>query len=1127
VGERRAPFLSSLLARPVGAPAGPAHADPQGEHLLRVGFAFLAIGVFLAQGSRPLFGQEQPAAGPPELDSAEPQPAVEELPPLHLFDKEGILVPVPGITLEEFQRLLILQGQMEGRQSRPRFSLQSLSADGVANERQAEIEFRFQVLVNSDDWVRVPLRLAQGVLTTAPEYEGEGDYFLDFNAEEGGHDVWVHGPAGSTHQVKLRAIIPCEANGNEIRLRVAVPRASVSELRLEVPAIVEAKVVSGGVLAEPSIDRERGVTQLTVRRLERELDLTWWKVEGQPMDEPADLEAVGQVAVRIDGRSVRWNAAITLRSLAGEFDRVLIQLPAGAELKRNDQLGYTVTLSPDSPDSSGARQVLVTLERPTLGPAEIRLTAERATPFDSRPAALDLAGFAVAQAVRQWGHVAVNTVGDWEVVWESIDSGLRRVEDLPEPLRRDDLNAGFEYSRQPYQLLARIVPRSTRISVEPEYLLQVGADTIHLTATCKYTIRGAKAYSVELDLPDWTIDDLGPANLVNLDSVVPTHTNPLNIPLLQPATGQFEITVRAQRRLPAEATSLEVPLPRPRGGVVGPAALIVLPDDNIELRPRIDAMSGLSRQPVAPKTPLPARQQPPQFYRAEEPDATYMADFTRHDRSIETTVRSQVTFAGMGGNVEQRFQYFVRYEPISVLEFDAPRVLAESDSLALTLDGQAVAARLLNDGASRDDARRVQVELPSPRIGALELVARFSLPPRDVPPGTSTNRSIELIMPRDGSLKGNALTVLPTRGISVKQRGDDWRPATSHAAAAADGELRLTSDKAASAVELVVEGESGQSTGTVTVEKAWIQSWLTDSGRIDRAVYRFMSSQSRVEVELPSGANSLELIAQLNGRTLPPAAVADRTLTVTLPAGREDRWHLLELRYRFAGRPPRGAWLTLESPRWPESTWLQQTYWQVVLPPNEHQIAGAADWTPEHTWMWSGMGWRRVATRGQADLEAWTGTPERSAPPDSANQYLFSSLQPGATLRVRTADRALIVFTASLCALVVGLLLIYLPGLRRTGILLSGATALIAAALAFPDPAAMLLQAAALGVTLAAAAAGLERMVSRRRGRQGIIRRSTGSSIERRSGEFAQRGHMGPPTSTVTAAAEVAAEGAP
>ncbi len=115
----------------------------------------------------------------------------------------------------------------------------------------------------------------------------------------------------------------------------------------------------------------------------------------------------------------------------------------------------------------------------------------------------------------------------------------------------------------------------------------------------------------------------------------------------------------------------------------------------------------------------------------------------------------------------------------------------------------------------------------------------------------------------------------------------------------------------------------------------------------------------------------------------------------------------------------------------------------------------------------------RVGGLGGGDAE---GVPSRRA-----GRYLFSALGKPPPAEVRLAARTWIVLGASGAALIVGLLLIYVPPLRHPATLLLLGVALPAAGLIAPAPTMLFAQAAALGLALALVAGMLERAARRRR----------------------------------------------
>ena len=186
--------------------------------------------------------------------------------------------------------------------------------------------------------------------------------------------------------------------------------------------------------------------------------------------------------------------------------------------------------------------------------------------------------------------------------------------------------AEFEYFAQPSSLTARLVPRKTRIGVEPEYVVLVDSDQIRLEARLRYAVRG-KVSAVEIAMPDWQIDEVGPENVVAIDGV-PTGAAGamLSLPLVAPMVGPFEIRLKAHRPLPREGKSFSLTLPQPQASAPAAAVVAVVPADNIEIVPDSQATTGLLRQQAAVPLELPPRQQEPLFYRSDAPTAVFAAE---------------------------------------------------------------------------------------------------------------------------------------------------------------------------------------------------------------------------------------------------------------------------------------------------------------------------------------------------------------------------------------------------------------------------------------------------------------------------------------------------------------------
>ena len=256
-----------------------------------------------------------------------------------------------------------------------------------------------------------------------------------------------------------------------------------------------------------------------------------------------------------------------------------------------------------------------------------------------------------------------------------------------------------------------------------------------------------------------------------------------------------------------------------------------------------------------------------------------------------------------------------------------------------------------------------------------------------------------------------------------------------------------------------------------------VQSWLTSTARRDRAVFQGVTDRKELAVRLPSDAAADRTLAFVNGRQVGPRVLADGRLLVSLAGQAPDeddpatRRFVVDLQYDFRGsRPPQGS-LRLEFPRLDHDTWIRRMYWQLVLPANEHLISN-----PERTDQrihldLGGLFLGSAAAGRSGQLESWAGATPRDPLPEQANCYLFSGLGPIEQAEVGTAERTWIVLWASGAALVAGMLLIYVPGIRHPAVLLVLGIGILAVGAIAPEPTLLLAQAAILGLGLTLAAA--------------------------------------------------------
>ena len=1106
-----------------------------------------AVGIVRADEPRavPPIKPAVPASPPPVAPEAAGSPArpevassgsVTEVKPeiFYIRDKENQLVPVPGFTYEDFVKYYRLKEQLDRPDVKPRYNIEQLTLSGASESDRAELTATVKVLLIDSDWTRIPLKMNKCALREPAGYKGTGDEFLQFEPNGDGYVCWLRGGPHTEHELTLKLYLPLATTAGENRLELGLSRAAASKLTLQVPTPNASASTSNGN-SIPEVVADRGGSRISVLGVGGDFWLAW-----RGPDQPASklssaLEATGTVFVKIDGRSVSSEAALTVRSFGDEFDHFRVRLPAGAQLAGGQQPGYTLSPVGDS----NASLVEVKLDRKTVGPIEVRLLTERAYDVTKASESLQLSGFAIPEAIphRQWGHLAVAVSGDWQLVWGDRIR-MRQTDELPEGLRRKDIVAGFEYLGQPNSLTARVVSRKTRVSVEPQYTYHVAAERTDLEARLKYTIRGARLFKLDLDLPGWEIDSAGPENVVDANSISTASDGSVTIPLVSPATGELEVTIKAHRANPAGAKLIEWMLPEPRADVTGPAELAIVPAENIDLTPQSDKLVGLSRSTGVPP---PSKSQPTAlYYRSEQARAKFSADFAVHPQSIKVETEARADLRARQIEVSQSIDYQIRYEPLDRLVLNVPRKLFDERKLRFSLGDEIVEPHEVGEQPAAD-RRSVQAPLKQPTTGHVRLDVSFVMPQATLSPASSTVIEIPLVVASDSPPVANLAILTPDSGIRIEQREGPWSVVEPpRSAPAGPAQLRLSATEPAPDLRLALSLDDRRAASATFVDRTWIQTWLSKSVRQDRAVYNFVTDAESLRVLLPAGIVAGEVEVALDGKDVAPVTDSPGVLIVNLPpANSVRREHLLAMRYQFEGQGARSGWLAFEFPRFDKQVKVRRTYWQIVLPPDESLLNSGGDLTPEFTWRWRdyGLGFERVPLKEQPQLEQWVGsalvmpgddTAKFGAAalgdelPQQTNRYLFSAIGAEARFEIVVVRRWLMLLLASLAALLAGFAVIYVPILRKPRILLAAAAFLLIAVLIWPEPAVLLAQAASLGLCLALVAFLLRHtMMLRGGGRDATSSQRALAAVERSSQRVPYRSADGVKTATTTASIAV------
>ncbi len=1040
--------------------------------------------------------QETDLSNPPSTGKARTRGTdvrmVERSPRLiYAEDADGNRVPLINVPLERIQQLLDGNPGNNPRLQPPSYQVDRFEIKGRADSDRALLDVSVEIttLRPEDDkqerWISVPLRMHESSLLDSPDYQGDGQVFLTHDATDG-YQAWIRHRSSGKHKISLQFATNLSRAALATQIRFFPPTANISNIVLNVPGErISADIENGEELTiSPSAESR---SMISATDLRNQVIIVWRDGIEVPSPKMAYLDARGDIQVSIDGPgAIRSTVSLDVRSYTNDMEAFAIRLPPFTTIVSEGGQGYQISeLNRPAPNADDTRRtVQVTLDNPS---PEIQLqfttqTTGEAASNDEKMGLTNVANFEVMGALRQSGRVSLNSSEDWLVYWY-LGPSVRRVqaaEETDATQERKQL-ANFEYFRQPCRLDVETKPQSTRINVAPTYRIKVGEDRVSLEVVLRYKIRGARVSFLDFGLNGWNLDDVGPSTTVANDHFQDDAQSNIKLRLTQPRTGEFELVLNLHRPVTESVGTLRFPLPWPNYDTITPGILIITGDASVVLNYRLDEMVGLTQESVpaefiTTQTLNPIQPATAFRFRNDRSPSDVVVDYEIRDQEISVRTDTVVEVSAENVEVAQRFTYNVLYEPATRLTLSMPRDLYDlamnpryRNRIDLRLDGeQFTPDKFLNtttDSEKNEDKVSLAISLDPPRLGPIDLQLSFPWPLSSRPNQGYTD--VPLANPSDGQVLGNTASLNPMGPMQVELATNTiWDQVEQSLSNNSLAGISLSSSQKTESIPIRAtkrQEDIGEETtpGATIVQRAWMQSWLANNSRLDRAVYQIASGSDRVYLDLPESSEVQSLI--VDGLETPPL-LSEQGLEIRV-ARRTGGEHTIELALRYDSRPSVGA-MNFLIPRFRDALPARRWFWQLLLPKNEHLLLADSQLTSANRWERRGWFWHRTSNMTQPSLESWTGGSTQPELPDSLNQYLFSSFDRVEQISVRTSNRRTLVYTS--CAIIAffGLALIYFPRLRHPAILLILALLLLSGSWLIPSASLLLAQASLLGAFL-------------------------------------------------------------
>jgi len=1049
----------------------------------------------------------------------------------------GRLVPVPGFRYRDFMELFRIKEGLGGPAVPPAAVLESVvvAIDGReadAETRACPVTVECQVRQARGGWAMVPLALKQLLLEGQPQHEGPGRMLLDADPDGSGYRCWFEPPAAAAadvaHTVRLSGRIPVEVAARQEFFTLSFPAAVASRLEIRSgrrqPRVTLAPATSGEIevvadtaavtdrvpeTAGPPAGREADAatagSRIVIAGVAGDVRIRVAEAAGS-VAATAVPEAACESTVEIDGRTAVIAATLSLANLPPGPARLSIALPPRASLRG---LAGDATLVAEPGDAAPADGAPVTIDLAvdSDGAATVELECEQ--PVDpSGGTPVDPLGFAVAgfEPWRQRGRVVLSVDGDWQAAWDD-GPGIRRV-DPPAGQPAEGLVAAFAYDALPASLPLRIRPRRSRVVVEPEYRYDVSAGRIGLEARLRVAARGAAVGSISLAIePGWTLGDVGPAGIVDAAAVVVDGPR-IVIPFAQPLAGEAVVEIEAASQIAADATTVSWTMPVPRADLVGPAAVIVTSDSNIELVPDADASSGLIRQ-TSSAVQADTSGRIPLVYRLDGAEGRFTAGRRFLPRRVQVVSAAEVILDEREAAIGESLRLDVLHLPLEVIEMDVPAEVAASGTLEIRQDGELLDAVEVD---ARDDADgeggpmvRIQAVLREPLLGRGELEVGYRVAMPEIPLEATAAIDVPLLLPIAADAIRQTVRIADAAALSVVVRDGAWRPAV---AGQSDEGRVWSAGRPRHTLPLAVSVRGREAVGMTVIEATWLRTRLFPDRREDTGCYVVTPAASELEIRLPEAMTAASLDMRVDGERVIPRSRGDGWFVIPLAEAPGRR--LVEVRTvadwggRWAGLGL--PWpLPLEAAAFADDVLERRFVWEVAVLPEDHLMGLPARWTSQQAWTWTGLGWDRQAVVSSAELADWIdaslGREEIETIggewPARQPRSVFTGIGPPGGGVAWVVPTWCIVLAISGLVLAAGLWLVSTAAWQRRGVVIGGLTGLGLAAAAFPSLVPLVGQAAVPGLVLVGVAAGLHRLTANRSALDRPVEGGSASSLTR------------------------------
>ena len=1001
----------------------------------------------------------------------------------YLLDKNGDPVPVPySATLDDFLKFLASRNKpVIGPQAA---TISKIEIDGTADDERANLNVAFTIrLQESDQFVSVPLYLNKTVLKHYT-YHGDGEE-IPFEKEdpEQGYVWWFKGRG--PHRLELSISVPLKKQLPSRRMILSLPPSPFSRAQLTLPY---SSVSTKAFREQTFVDvKSVGESMSTIEAIDlgSRFDLTWNQtIAVQPNE--VSLESQTTIRAQIESESVLIRADQLVNSLQGQFEKLTVRLPLGAEeIKLDDPERLTYKIDPKAP------HIAVVSLKEKMNSAQLTWTVR--LPIKFRTLTLD--GFLLEGARKQVGRIGLSIADGLRFTAEPNDPSVLRMNAGEFPANMGPVVRAYQFLGQPFKLTTKFDDVKPYFQVKPQLTLKASTQQLELDSIFEYRVDRDSLNEVVLAWPDhksegWTIDSVDEPGVVESHSI--DDKGQITVRLIKNQKDRFHLHLRARRPFKPN-DDVPFTLPRPKSASRLSAATVIIANaDNVETE--LEARGETFMQPLSTSNlelPDSVNNRKVTAYRVDTDEQSFSLRVTPHTQRIRTESLVEAKWEENQFQIVQHLIYDVSYERLSQIRVTIPPSLDADRIRYFTSRDIELTPEVLPTPSGAP--RQLQLKLGEGQLGRFEIQARYLVPfAKDSAFETDAEIALPILNSLDEPFSETRVSLVQPEWFDAEPvSSSTWKPQASRQEA---WQWLANGSPASIPLKLV---RSTHATGGGSVSHALISVQVDGTGKgIIRAQFRVTTRSTTIPVVLPATASPAKFFwdeQPILARDLVESPVDSRKYLIQV-AGETEKGsspeHLLTIEYQDRFSSPLGWSETVElrPPELPKCLWYAQVIWQTGLPSGQHLFTYPTSATPMFHWQRTGVVWRRKSDLSSEDLQQWVTPQSVKRPPESdllvpqgtTNHYTFLQFGSPQSLTFQTLSSPMVLFFGAGFSLAVGFVMLRLMVLRHVMSLLLTSLIVALVGLWYSAPLELLVQPMIAGLVFPATAVLLESWVRNR-----------------------------------------------